>query len=124
MLPQVPVDNPALHQGRKRTTPHVEGQWAAYVYVPLRISKRSSLFRTLLRMYSSAKETVSSLHPIGFTETDLTISSPEHDAQFVELHISLSRPVYLRAHQRDEFKRAVQKVAKAQHRYAGPFFAL
>lgn len=26
-------DSPDLHQGRKRTTPHVEGQWAAHVYL-------------------------------------------------------------------------------------------
>ena len=27
------VDNPALHQGRKRQTPHVAGRWPTHVYV-------------------------------------------------------------------------------------------
>ena len=31
-----------------------------------------------------------------------------------ELHVSLSRPTYLRAHQREELKRAVEASAKRQ----------
>ena len=116
---QGPVDNPALHQGRRRATPHVEGQWAAYVYIPLVISQRAKLFDLLLRIFVSAKQIVPSLHPIGFSVADTTVVSAHGDPagdEPVELHISLTRPVYLRAHQRDDFKRAVREVSRTRRR--------
>ena len=122
---QAPIDNPALHQGRKRNTPHVEGQWAAYVYIPLVVSKQSKLFELLLRIFASARQTVPSLHPIGLTTADVTVlnenvvsTTPEGCSESIELHISLTRPVNLRAHQRDDFKRAVREVSRSRHRYA------
>jgi len=87
-----PIDDPAQHQGRVRTTPHVDGQWAAHVYVP--VSAGRSLVRTA---FARALESVPNLQALGGGE----------------LHISLTRPVYLRAHQREEIKRAVRAVARA-----------
>jgi hypothetical protein len=86
-----PVDDPSQHQGRIRTTPHSEGQFAAYVYVAVSLSDRLFVNEVLNR----AKELVPTLQPIANGE----------------LHISLSRPTYLRHHQRDEFKRTVKAVA-------------
>lgn len=67
----------------------------------------------------SAKEDIPSLHPIAFVSDE----SPEPDNlradldhETVELHISLTRPTYLRAHQRQEFKRAVQAVARGKQK--------
>ncbi|OSD02417.1 hypothetical protein PYCCODRAFT_1390116 [Trametes coccinea BRFM310] len=124
LAPQAPVDNPALHQGRRRTTPHVEGQFAAYVYIPLFVERQSKLYRLLLRIFQAARKLVPILHPIGISQADLAphtreLSPPEQDP--FELHISLTRPVYLRAHQRADFKRAVHDAAKAKRRFSASF---
>ncbi|KAI0746474.1 hypothetical protein C8Q80DRAFT_1271367 [Daedaleopsis nitida] len=127
LLPQVPIDNPSLHQGRKRTTPHVDGQFAAYVYVPVQVPKRSRLFRLLCRIFASAKREVPTLHPIGFDLDD--IADPENEdlhtkGGAVELHVSLTRPTYLRAHQREEYKRAVQAAARSKQKFSASFATL
>ncbi|KAH9891950.1 hypothetical protein C8Q73DRAFT_746942 [Cubamyces lactineus] len=136
LAPKVPVDNPALHQGRRRTTPHVEGQFAAYVYIPVLVEKRSKLYKLLLRIFEAAKRQVPILHPIGFADVVGGLSNTETkeksntDAPVpagvdsVELHISLTRPTFLRAHQRNDFKRAVQKAAKSKRRFAASFATL
>ena len=122
LQPQAPVDNPALHQGRRRTTPHIEGQFAAYVYVPFVIPKRSHLYTLLLRIYTTAKLLVPTLHPIGFEEPSPLISGSEPASSdstdtSIKLHISLTRPTYLRAHQREEFKRAVRLICKTRGKW-------
>ncbi|KAJ2990237.1 hypothetical protein NUW54_g8532 [Trametes sanguinea] len=124
LVPEAPVDNPALHQGRRRTTPHVEGQFAAYVYVPLIVERRSRLYRLLLQILEAARRLVPILHPIGISQPELApisqVTGPPEDAT-LELHISLTRPVYLRAHQRADFKRAVHNAAKAKRRFSASF---
>lgn len=102
--PAVPVDNPALHQGRVRTIPHVEGQWATYVYVPLYLERHGPLYELLRCAVSSARTRVPGLHAIAVEEDG---------SEDCELHVSLTRPVYLRAHQREEFKRSVKAIARA-----------
>lgn len=102
----VPIDNPALHQGRIRSSPHVEGQFASYVYVPLKIPRGSALDTLLENVFRRAKDLVPTLHPIGGNE--------DPDTKERELHVSLTRPVYLRAHQRDEFRTAVRTLC-TQH---------
>lgn len=104
----VPLDDPSKHQGRTRTTPHVDGQWAAYVYVPIAV--RGTLRRIVERAVDIARKgegdsgTCVDVHMLG--------SSDENVA--CELHVSLTRPCFLRAHQREEMKRAVRDVAKAR----------
>ncbi|PPQ81269.1 hypothetical protein CVT25_015053 [Psilocybe cyanescens] len=107
-----PIDNPALHQGRIRTTPHVEGQYAAHVYVSLPLGRSSLLYKILQAILCDAKEAIPTLHEIWTTE------------QRPELHISLSRPIFLRAHQREDLKRAVKKVAKAHRAFIVSFAIL
>jgi U6 snRNA phosphodiesterase len=104
LLPKVPVDDPALHQGRIRTTPHVEGQWAAYVYVPVFIEKREKLGLLLKDSLETARGSVDGLNAIG--------EDADGSDKVTELHISLTRPTYVRAHQREELKRAVRAAAK------------
>jgi U6 snRNA phosphodiesterase len=103
LVAPVPVDNPALHQGRVRLTPFVEGQWAAYVYVPVVLSPRSPLRQLLVDVVSDAKGMTPALQSfIGDGQKD------------TELHISLSRPLYIRAHQREDLKRAVRGIARSK----------
>ncbi|KAH9922637.1 uncharacterized protein B0H18DRAFT_1017184 [Fomitopsis serialis] len=120
LRPGVPIDDPALHQGRVRTSPHVEGQYAAYVYLPLIVERRSPLHKLLSKAFASAKRAVPSLHSIGLPELPQTGNIQPHSVDHeddhvldVELHISLTRPVYLRAYQREDLKRAVKAIAKS-----------
>ncbi|KAH9933275.1 hypothetical protein B0H21DRAFT_84162 [Amylocystis lapponica] len=133
LLPQAPVDNPALHQGRVRTTPHVEGQFAAYVYVPLIVECGSLLHKLLLDVYAFAKAEVPSMQPIGLLQKpsgeardNTELAGPaskkvDERRHSCELHISLTRPTFLRAHQRDDFRRAVQAVAKSRPCFTASF---
>ena len=89
--------------------PHVDGQFAAYVYVPVLLSRKSKLYKLLFRIYSRAKLMVPILHPIGILDSE---SENDDGDGAVELHVSLTRPTYLRAHQREPFKRAVKDTAK------------
>lgn len=106
----VPIDDPALHQGRIRTTPHVEGQFVAHVYVSLNLNRRSRLYKIIQDILSDAKVVVPSLHNLWSA-----------DARRLELHVSLSRPIFLRAHQREEFKRAVKNTTNFQKPFVCQF---
>lgn len=98
-----PIDNPALHQGRIRATPHVEGQFAAHVYVSLALGRHSMLHKLVQDILRDVKAVVPTLREIW----------PTGEASMhPELHISLSRPIFLRAHQREDLKRAVKNIAK------------
>ena len=123
LAPPVPPDDPSKHQGRTRTTPHVEGQWAAYVYVPIAL-RGTALRRIVARAVGIAKKG-GDLDPAG---TSGGVGVPVHahaharsdsvrdsgdGAVCEELHVSLTRPFFLRAYQREEMKRAVRDVAKA-----------
>ena len=94
-----PTDNPALHQGRVRSSPHVDGRWACHVYVPVVLETGEQLGEALSSAFQAAKAKVPTLHPIGLNDGRR------------ELHISLSRPTFLWTHQREEFKNAVRRVA-------------
>lgn len=96
------LDDPALHQGRVRTTPHVEGQFVAHIYVPLAIGQSSRLHDILDRAILHARASVPPLHTFW--------DEPSHKTRR-ELHLSLSRPIYLRAHQREVLKTAVKSIA-------------
>ena len=114
------VDDPALHQGRIRSTPHVEGQFAAHVYVSLNLGRHSPmsrLYKVVQAVLRDAKQEVPALRDIWTTKSSGVVNaSTEKEAKDEpkrELHISLSRPIFLRAHQREDLKRAVKKVAKS-----------
>ncbi|KAF9651575.1 hypothetical protein BDM02DRAFT_3154187 [Thelephora ganbajun] len=96
-----PANNPALHQGRVRNSPHVDGRWACHVFVPVVSETDEQLGRVLSSAFQGAKAKVPTLRPIGLD-----------DGRW-ELHISLSRPTFLWTHQREEFKNAVRRVAAA-----------
>lgn len=115
ILPPAPIDNPALHQGRIRTTPHVDGQFAAHVYVSLPLGHQSPFYKLVQEISLDAKETVPTLREIW---------PDPNGCQRPELHISLSRPIFLRAHQREELKRSVKNIAKTQKPFIMSFATL
>ncbi|KAF5315095.1 hypothetical protein D9619_007016 [Psilocybe cf. subviscida] len=115
IVPPGPVDDPSLHQGRIRTTPHIEGQFSAHVYVALGLKRDSPLHKLVRTILSDAKEAVPTLHEIWKSETD-----PSRQ----ELHLSLSRPISLRAHQREDLKRAVKNIAKTHKAFTASFATL
>ncbi|KAK0193387.1 U6 snRNA phosphodiesterase Usb1 [Armillaria mellea] len=106
-----PVDNPSLHQGRKRNTPHVDGQWAAHVYISLGLNRKSAMFALLSEAILSAEDEIPTLN--NFWSKDGSVGP--------ELHVSLSRPIYLRAYQRESLKRAVKSLALTQPRFTLSF---
>jgi len=103
MLTPTSIDRPELHQGRIRTKPHVEGQWAAHVYVALIVERHSALYTLMDDVLERAKKTSPTLN-------DFWSSSEPPKRR--ELHISLSRPTYLRAHQREDLKKAVKGLSR------------
>lgn len=129
LTPPVPADDPTKHQGRTRSFPHVEGQYATYVYVPLVLDPGEALYDLVTEVISKAKEEVRGLWGIGEGEME-DVQGRRHECEDrgenknvgrskrknagkLELHISLSRPIFLRAHQRDDFKRAVKRIAES-----------
>ncbi|KAF8073648.1 hypothetical protein FPV67DRAFT_1410341 [Lyophyllum atratum] len=112
LLSPIPVDRPELHQGRIRTKPHVEGQWAAHIYVSLIVERHSALYSVISDVLRDAKETSPTLNDFWSSS-----GSPKRR----ELHISLSRPTYLRAHQREDLKRAVKGISKRFSPFAVSF---
>ena len=132
LTPLVPIDNPAEHQGRVRSFPHVEGQYVAHVYIPLVLDCGEALCKLITEAVCKAREEVKGLWEIGEVEnngSNVVASSTckSRDASgcnrtkgSLELHISLSRPISLRAHQREEFKRAIKRIAQSVPSYVRP----
>jgi len=63
-----PADDPALHQGRLRGSPHVDGRWACHVYVPVVSERGEQLGEMLSSAFQAAKTRVPTLHPIGLDD--------------------------------------------------------
>ncbi|OAX39880.1 hypothetical protein K503DRAFT_810263 [Rhizopogon vinicolor AM-OR11-026] len=120
----VPVDDPALHQGRIRATPHVDGQYAAHVYIPLVVHPKTALYSLLEEVLDVTKEMVPVAHAIGDinscsrNNSDAVVNSSRRAR---ELHLSLSRPIFLRVHQREEFKQAIRLIASRQAPFQASF---
>ncbi|KAF8264724.1 hypothetical protein EI94DRAFT_1737710, partial [Lactarius quietus] len=97
LTPAVPLDDPSKHQGRTRTTPHVEGQWAAHVYVSLVL--RGALRGIVEHAVSIAKQEMASVRLVGSADADTGTDSKE------------------------EMKRAVRDAAKAHPPFTASFAA-
>jgi U6 snRNA phosphodiesterase len=109
----VPVDNPALHQGRIRSSPHVDGQFATHIYVCLSLHPSSRMFSLLDQILECAQTVVPTLHPMW---------PSGHSTSKRELHISLSRCLFLRAYQREDVKRAIRDIAKEHSPWVPPIY--
>ncbi|KAF8488149.1 hypothetical protein F5888DRAFT_1623416, partial [Russula emetica] len=111
---------PTKHQGRTRTTPHVDGQWATYVYIP--IAMRGTLRRIVEHAVDIARKgggdsgTSVDVHMLGSSDSNSNIVA-------CELHVSLTRLFFLRAYQREEMKCAVRDAANAHPPFVASFAA-
>ena len=93
---QSPVDDPTLHQGRRRTIPHVPGNWPSHLYIEwIPSSAQHSLLSSFLSQLQAAlpENHVGGLN--GFLTSDLGAPLP--------LHVSLSRPISLSTAEKDRF---------------------
>ncbi|KAF9267398.1 hypothetical protein L218DRAFT_984928, partial [Marasmius fiardii PR-910] len=109
LVVSIPKDDPALHQGRIRSTPHVQGQWAVHVYVPVLVERQSPLHQLLQDVLKTAKGISSALQTIHGMDDD------GGDKKVIELHVTLSRPIFVRAYQREEVKRCIKSLAQLNH---------
>ncbi|KAH7027435.1 U6 snRNA phosphodiesterase Usb1 [Microdochium trichocladiopsis] len=118
------VDDPSLHQGRKRVNPHKVGNWPSHLYIDVRPtdSDRALLdglvARITRRLATAAAASDSNTASTGavpvysFLSSDLGAPQP--------LHISLSRPLALQTAQKDAFLDGARE-AVARSGIAGPF---
>lgn len=113
----IPMDDPLKHQGRIRTTPHIDGQFAAYVYAPVYPDKR--LRRLIRGILETMERRVQNVHRLVHFKSDELVNEGSPAISTAPLptmnsipHLSLTRPIYLRAHQRDILNQAVKNVAK------------
>lgn len=90
-------DDPSLHGGRKRQTPHVVGNWPTHVYIEwFPTESESKLINRLLQTlkdYNRTDEQAFQLHSL--LTSDLGVPLP--------LHISLSRSIHITTVQRSPF---------------------
>lgn len=109
------MDEPSKHQGRKRTIAHVDGQFAAYVYAPIFPVQR--LQQVVQEIFGSIDKHVQNVHRLVHFKSDALADEngippiPPSTINGVP-HLSLTRPIYLRAHQRGILKQAVREVTK------------
>ncbi|RDA85969.1 hypothetical protein CP532_0828 [Ophiocordyceps camponoti-leonardi (nom. inval.)] len=98
------VDDPGLHQGRKRQNPHVPGCWPSHVYVEWHpTQERHEILGQLLDKVEAVVGPGIKLH--RFLSSDLGVPLP--------LHISLSRPLSLRTANKDAFLDRLTQSVKA-----------
>ncbi|KAG5923704.1 hypothetical protein E4U42_004855 [Claviceps africana] len=88
------VDDPALHQGRKRQNPHVVGNWPSHIYVEWHptAAQHDTLDALVRQMQLQIGEDT---HLYSFLTSELGTPLP--------LHISLSRPLSLPGSIKDDY---------------------
>ncbi|KAF7953590.1 uncharacterized protein EAE97_000989 [Botrytis byssoidea] len=95
-------DDPSLHGGRKRVTPHIEGNWPTHIYIEWYPSTiEFDLISSLISKVESFKT-----HDIQtFLSNDLGVPLP--------LHVSLSRSIGFSREVKDTFLTAFEQVIKS-----------
>ncbi|KAH8596690.1 U6 snRNA phosphodiesterase Usb1 [Bisporella sp. PMI_857] len=98
-------DDASLHGGRKRATPHIQGNWPSHLYIEWFPSNTeaeilSNLISTLQATISGTENTLQSL-----LASDVGTALP--------LHISLSRPIGFSTDRKDDFVVALDRAIKS-----------
>ncbi|KAG0271023.1 poly(U)-specific 3'-to-5' RNA exonuclease [Linnemannia exigua] len=90
-------DNPERHQGRTRARAHVDGSWPVHVYLEVKLSHELfDIVTTLTRTTQSlVPSTVSMLQSTASLKKNSIPIEAESAEDASELHISLTRPIYL-----------------------------
>ncbi|KAG0245884.1 poly(U)-specific 3'-to-5' RNA exonuclease [Mortierella sp. GBA43] len=93
-----PPDNPEKHQGRVRARPHIDGSWPVHVYLEVKLSSElfdivSTLTRTARKSVPGTVSLLQSIESLQDKKGIPTEATTADDA--VELHVSLTRPLYL-----------------------------
>ncbi|XP_031259471.1 U6 snRNA phosphodiesterase-like [Pistacia vera] len=104
---------------RVRSFPHVEGNYALHVYIPVTIP--SALKKELAQLLKKVSSIVPGLHVVGI---DIPLNSLyKDDSKFQqitlgrEFHISLGRTVPIRLHQIDSIVSMLRQKLHCQRRY-------
>ncbi|KAF9109893.1 nuclear protein localization protein 4 [Mortierella sp. AM989] len=127
-----PPDNPERHQGRVRTRAHIDGSWPVHVYLSATIVSTdtanntvklpSELFDIVSTLIKSARKTapstVSLLQSIETRRDPKAIPTEAEVAEDAnELHISLTRPLYLQELHIGRFVSEVRDAFKSRKRF-------
>ncbi|KAK5698307.1 poly(U)-specific 3'-to-5' RNA exonuclease [Elasticomyces elasticus] len=86
-------DDPSLHGGRRRVTPHIEGQWPGHVYLEYNPNPKES--EQLSQLIASEQRAHEGCRVQSLLSNDLGVTLP--------LHVSLSRPLSLLTPQKSPF---------------------
>lgn len=95
-------DDPALHSGRKRQIPHVEGNWPSFVYLewlpsPKDLASLEDVIARIAEGHASISGSPSSKDEVQSSlRSELGVRLP--------LHVSLSAPLILTTDKKDVFK--------------------
>ncbi|KAK4565480.1 poly(U)-specific 3'-to-5' RNA exonuclease [Recurvomyces mirabilis] len=89
-------DDPALHGGRERVTPHIEGNWPAHVYLEWNPAPEEyKILSSCIEGQSTKASGGGNNEVYSLLQNDLGVSLP--------LHVSLSRPLVLQTEQKAPF---------------------
>ncbi|ORZ22675.1 hypothetical protein BCR41DRAFT_349463 [Lobosporangium transversale] len=117
-------DNPERHQGRIRNRAHIDGSWPVHVYLEVKLS--SELFDIVKTLTKRAREmapnTVSLLQSLESVKDSKAIPiEAETAADATELHISLTRPLYLQELHLGGFMSDIRTAFKNKKRFSLSF---
>nr|POF13034.1 u6 snrna phosphodiesterase [Quercus suber] len=92
-------DDPSLHAGRKRVTPHIAGSWAGHVFIDWYPGLQDR--RSLAHLITNVQELVGVKTVVHSSlQNELNVPLP--------LHVSLSRPLNLAAESKDGFVSSIR----------------
>ncbi|KAF9130944.1 poly(U)-specific 3'-to-5' RNA exonuclease [Mortierella sp. 14UC] len=115
-----PPDNPERHQGRIRARAHVDGSWPVHVYLEVKLSHELfDIVSALTRAAQSlAPSTVSMLQSIALLKKKNGVPIEAESAEDAsELHISLTRPIYLQELHLGRFTSDVRDTFRSRKRF-------
>ncbi|KAK3829467.1 MAG: hypothetical protein JOS17DRAFT_215674 [Linnemannia elongata] len=115
-----PPDNPDRHQGRIRARAHVDGSWPVHVYLEVKLSHELfDIVSTLTKTARSlAPSTISMLQSVESLKKRGDVSVEAESAEdATELHISLTRPIYLQELHLGHFVSDIRDTFKSRKRF-------